>query len=91
MSTPSRRRREGRNAFYPHGVPLLNCPYPTNSAEASDWLDGWREAAAKHESDAPERESAEELAAVTAELVDRLNERTVELIVWLIELKGKAS
>ncbi|WP_166296868.1 hypothetical protein [Bradyrhizobium sp. 2S1] len=41
---PSRRRREGRQAFYRGGDPDVHNPYSPGTYEASDWRDGWREA-----------------------------------------------
>lgn len=41
---PSRRRREGREAFSRGGDPDVRNPYRPGTSYASDWLDGWREA-----------------------------------------------
>jgi hypothetical protein len=49
MSSPSRYRRQGRNAFYRGGDPKTLDPYVgkhglTGDLHSRDWLDGWREA-----------------------------------------------
>jgi hypothetical protein len=41
---PSRRRREGRNAFYRGGNPMDHNPYSLTDSDATDWLVGWNEA-----------------------------------------------
>ena len=41
--SPSSRRREGREAFFPQGNPKDFCPYH-NQYDRSDWFDGWEEA-----------------------------------------------
>lgn len=45
--TPSRRRREGRNAFTPGENALLLNPYKAAS-KRQDWQDGWNEAEADY-------------------------------------------
>lgn len=42
--SPSRYRREGRNAFYPGGDPESNCQYKSNPYNRKNWLEGWAEA-----------------------------------------------
>jgi hypothetical protein len=48
MSSPSRLRREGRNAFYRGGNPADRNPYvgtgPFAQIKATEWLEGWAEA-----------------------------------------------
>lgn len=45
MASPSRYRREGRNAFYLGGDAEQACPYlPDTFLHRNDWLDGWKEA-----------------------------------------------
>lgn len=47
--SPSRYRREGRNAFYPGGDPTSYCPYDyTRFSGRDSWLEGWAQAAASH-------------------------------------------
>lgn len=54
IQTPSHRRRNGRNAFYPDGNPTDHNPYLNSKAwgadmRAKDWLEGWHEAEAAYE------------------------------------------
>jgi ribosome modulation factor len=42
--SPSRYRRDGRNAFYRGGDARHHVPYPVGSSHRSDWLEGWLEA-----------------------------------------------
>ena len=53
--TPSRRRREGRIAFYRGGNPSDHNPYK-DPYKASDWLDGWNEAEATDMTDRHDNE-----------------------------------
>jgi hypothetical protein len=47
MSSPSSRRKQGRERFHPGEDWELSCPYKTGTFEAEDFLDGWNEAAAE--------------------------------------------
>ena len=45
--TASKRRRRGREDFYPGENPEMVCPYTKGymwEERARDWLDGWKEA-----------------------------------------------
>ncbi|MCK1543337.1 hypothetical protein IVB12_15585 [Bradyrhizobium sp. 179] len=47
MTSPSRIRRDGRNAFYRGGNPADHNPYTAGgfqSLKATDWLAGWEQA-----------------------------------------------
>ena len=52
--TPSKLRRQGRNAFYPGGNPREECPYRDFMSfygvyNRTHWLEGWREAEVLYE------------------------------------------
>jgi ribosome modulation factor len=49
MSSPSRLRREGRNAFYRGGTPADHNPYSDGSFHRQHWFNGWEEAAKEDE------------------------------------------
>jgi ribosome modulation factor len=59
MSSPSRYRREGRNAFYRGGNPISVCPYPAGHHGANSWLDGWLEAEKEDERRIKDEERAD--------------------------------
>jgi hypothetical protein len=62
--TPSKRRQEGREAFYPGGDPEQECPYYRGSwgydIYYSDFLDGWKQAEAESKAEAAEKEAQQE-------------------------------
>ncbi len=49
--SPSRRRRDGRNAFEPDTNPQEICPYTRGfmyDVKRRDWLEGWEEARSQY-------------------------------------------
>jgi hypothetical protein len=79
MSTPSRRRREGRMAFHRGGNPLDYQPYKgcglTSDLHATDWLEGWNQA-----------KSADEIAQINEDRADEIEFSKLQEFVRLYEL-----
>jgi ribosome modulation factor len=89
MASPSRYRREGRNAYYRGGDAEERCPYKIGASwiaqfHRADWLEGW-EQAKKADIDPPAKtanEVIDEIERIVAENAESqiLNQLVQEVI-----------
>jgi ribosome modulation factor len=70
--SPSRFRREGRNAFYPGGVAEDTCRYNADAMKRSNWLAGWAEAESAHQQELERPPSLAERVTRLEEIVGML-------------------
>ena len=80
--TPSKRRRQGREAFCPGDSATEECPC-TTVWDRENWIDGWQRAQAEYEAREAEKDEKESdpirLAIVNAHSLEDLKDAVLEL------------
>jgi len=85
--TPSHRRREGREAFYPGGDPGELCPY-RDQGKRQDFFEGWKEALTDHEQP-PDPPTYGEIVEHLTNRLDEMEERIASLEAEVFFLKNR--